>query len=104
LKPLQIIRAAEHELTDAVRWYHARDPRVAERFAAEVRRALHLIETFPQIGSRVPDVPDGAVRRMPVHTFPYNVVFADLGDRIEVVAIAHNRRRPAYFLRRLRRS
>jgi len=71
---------------------------------AESRKALRLIETFPQIGSRVPGVDDRSVRRMPIHTFPYHIVFVDLGDRLEVVAFAHNRRRPGYFMDRLRRS
>jgi hypothetical protein len=41
---------------------------------------------------------------MPIHSFPYSVVFVDLGDTLEVVAFAHYRRRPTYFLNRLRRS
>lgn len=41
---------------------------------------------------------------MPIHTFPYHVVFVNLRDRLEVVAFAHNRRRPAYFMDRLRRT
>jgi len=41
---------------------------------------------------------------MPIHAFPYSIVFVNLGDSIEVVAFAHNRRRPAYFMARRRRS
>jgi len=41
---------------------------------------------------------------MPIQTFPYDVVFVELPDTLEVVAIAHNRRRPAYYLNRLRPS
>lgn len=103
MKPLQITEPAEIEYQEALRWYRARDPRVAERFAAKARRTLGLIETFPQIGSQVSGVDDKSVRQMPVHTFPYHVVFVNLPDRLEVVAFAHHRRRPAYFLDRLRR-
>jgi plasmid stabilization system protein ParE len=104
LKPLKITGPAEAELRDATSWYRERDPRVADRFVAEARRTLALIESFPQIGGRVPGVDDRDVRQMPVHAFPYQIVFADLPDRLEVVAFAHNRRRPAYFLDRWRRS
>lgn len=104
MKPLKIVALAESEFREAMRWYHDRDPRVADRFAAEAARTLDLIEEFPQIGGRVPEVDDHDVRRMPIHTFPYYVIFADLPDRLEVVAFAHNRRRPAYFMSRLRRS
>jgi hypothetical protein len=33
----------------------------------------------------------------PVHNFPYHVVFLQLRDRISVLAIAHDRRRPGYW-------
>lgn len=102
MKPLRIIAPAELEYQEALRWYTDRDARVAERFATETRRTLRLIESFPQIGGRVPDVDDHGVRQMPIRTFPYNVVFVRLPDRLEVVAFAHHRRRPAYFLDRLR--
>lgn len=104
MKPLKILKPAEAELAEATRWYQERDPRVAVRFTTESRKTLHLIETFPQIGGRVPEVDDANVREMPIHTFPYHVVFLELEDRIEVVAFAHNRRRPGYFIRRLRTS
>lgn len=76
---------------------------MAGRFVIETRHALELIETFPQIGGRVPGVTDDDVRRMPIRTFPYHIVFVSFTDRLEVVAFAHNRRQPAYFLDRLRR-
>jgi plasmid stabilization system protein ParE len=102
LKPLQIVELAESEYQEATTWYRDRDLRVAERFVAETRRTLELIENFPEIGGRVPGVDDSDVRQMPIHTFPYHVVFVRLSDRLEVVAFAHNRRRPAYFADRLR--
>jgi len=104
LKPLQIVELAEFEYQEAVTWYRDRDPRVADRFVAETRRTLELVETFPQIGGRVPGVNDKDVRQMPIHSFPYHVVFVNLFERLEVIAFAHNRRRPAYFLDRLRRN
>jgi plasmid stabilization system protein ParE len=104
LKSLEIVDPAEAEYREVIAWYRDRDPRVAERFVLETRRTLELIETFPQIGGRVPGIDDRHVRQMPVHTFPYHVVFVDLVDRLEVVAFAHRRRRPAYFVDRLGRS
>lgn len=104
MKPLKIVEPAEAEYRETTTWYRDRDARVAERFVAEARRTLELIETFPQIGGRVPGVDDRDIRRMPIHTFPYHVVFVDLADRLEVVAFAHNRRRPAYFMDRVRRT
>lgn len=33
--------------------------------------------------------------------FPYKIVYIIEGDQIQVVAIAHDRRRPGYWLKRL---
>ncbi|HEV8431880.1 MAG TPA: type II toxin-antitoxin system RelE/ParE family toxin [Thermoanaerobaculia bacterium] len=103
MKPVTISDPAREEFRDAARWYRDRDERVAARFTAETGRILELIGRFPNIGSRVPGIDDLAVRRMPVHNFPYHVVFIDLGDRIEIAAFAHKRRRPEYLVERLRR-
>lgn len=104
MKPVEIIQLAEIELARETAWYRDRDPRVALRFTAEVRKTLQLIETFPQIGGRVFGVDDPDVSCFPIHGFPYQVVFVRLSDHTEVVAFAHKRRRPTYFVHRLRRS
>lgn len=104
MTPINVVAPAEAEFREAVAWYRDRDARVAERFTAETRKTLQLIQEFPRIGGHVPDVDDTTVRRMPIHTFPYHVVFVTFPDRVEVIAFAHNRRKPRYFMRRLRRS
>jgi toxin ParE1/3/4 len=104
LKPVNIAALAEEEFREATSWYRDRDPRVADRFAAEARNTLQRIASFPQIGSRVPEVPDRHVRRMPIQTFPYYIVFVELEDQLEVVAFAHYRRQPGYFTNRLPRA
>lgn len=104
MKPLRIVDLAEREFREATEWYRQRDPRVAERFIAEARRSLQLIEQFPAIGSKVPGVDDPHVRQMPIRTFPYNVVFDNLPEIRQVVAFAHKRKRPAYFIERLERT
>ncbi len=104
MKPVNVLAPAEVELGEAVAWYRDRDPRVAQRFVDEARKALQLIETFPQIGARLREIDDAAVRVMPIHSFPYQVVFVELDARIDVVAFAHVRRHPRYFIKRIRRS
>jgi hypothetical protein len=37
-----------------------------------------------------------------VRRFPYHVVYIELPDRLQVLAVAHDRRRPAYWVGRLR--
>jgi hypothetical protein len=47
LKPLNIVGPAEAEYREITSWYRDRDARVAERFAAEARLTLELIENLP---------------------------------------------------------
>jgi plasmid stabilization system protein ParE len=103
LKPVTISDPARQEFREAVDWYRDRDERVAVRFIAETRSMLELISQFPNVGGRPPLVEDPIVRQMPIHNFPYNIVFVDLGDHLEVAAFAHKRRRPEDLIARLAR-
>ena len=52
-----------------------------------------LPERFPVIYA--PDIRSAKVRH-----FPYRVVFVVVGEDIDVIAVAHTRRRPTYWRRR----
>lgn len=43
---------------------------------------------------------ESGVRYGALHRFPYTVVYVELDDRIWVVAVAHQHRRPGYWARR----
>ena len=96
MKPLLIQPPARQDLREAASWYRERNAEVGDRFVAEVERTFQLIERFPATGARVPLVAGGA-RRLPVSDFPYHVVFKEFADRIEILAVAHDRRRPGYW-------
>lgn len=46
--------------------------------------------------SRIPRSAAGAVPR-----FPYHVVYLELPDRLQILAVAHDRRRPGYWKTRV---
>jgi len=86
--------SARRDLREAIAWYRERNEQVARRFGAEVRQVLEHLEDFPFTGGIVPGLNDPDVRCFPVHGFPYKVVFIRLGNKISVLAVAHNRRQP----------
>ncbi len=100
MKPARLTAPARGEIRDAARWYREHSPTVAQQFIAEILRALELIEEFPGAGSTIPYVDDPQTRRFPIRTFPYQIVFVELDDILEVVAVAHDRRRPGYWIPR----
>jgi len=101
-RPLRISEEAEAEATDASRWYDVRRPGLGAEFLAALDEALERIETNPSLGSRPPGVSGDDVRRVIMRRFPYDVVYIELPDRIQVLAVAHERRRPGYWMGRIR--
>ena len=95
---VRLRRIAKRDFRDAFNWYRGRNEAVSARFANEVTRTLEHLERFPGTGGFVPGVRDPDIRRLPVHNFPYHVVFMRIGERISVLAIAHDRRKPGYWM------
>jgi toxin ParE1/3/4 len=89
---------AEAELRAAISWYERERPGLGDEFWAEVQETLALIDEHHEIGGRVARVRvRGIARRLLVRRFPYFVVYRNRGDFIEIVAIAHQSRRPGYW-------
>jgi toxin ParE1/3/4 len=70
---------------------------LGRRFREAVVNAIERLEEFPQIGR-----PNARWRRVQVAGFPYDLVYRVKGDALEVLALAHHRRRPGYWKARAR--
>jgi len=102
--PLLIEPEADQELEEACLRYEGERPGLGQRFLDGVAATLDRIARFPQAGAPVPYVSaDLPVRRAPVSGFPYHVVYLTTSDAIRVLAFAHYRRRPGYWLGRYSR-
>jgi toxin ParE1/3/4 len=100
-KPLLVEPEASQELDAAARWYDDQGSGLGHRFLDAVAATMDRLVISPAAGARVPYVPSElAARRSPVERFPYHVVYLDTRDAIRVLAVAHNRRRPGYWLGR----
>ena len=89
--------AAARELTADVRHYNKHYAGRGARFAAAVERALFAIV---EVTSRFPLLYEPDIRSAKVERFPYRVVYVVVGGDIDVIAVAHAKRRPAYWRRR----
>jgi plasmid stabilization system protein ParE len=87
---------ASDELHAAHAWYAERSSRAAERFAVEIEMAVARVSESP---IRYPRI-RGEVRRHLLLTFPFSLLYRVRDETIEVVAVAHHRRRPGYWKRR----
>ncbi len=96
-KPVEFHEAASLEFEAAFAWYFERSERAALRFAREVERAVASIADAPE---RFPAGTSGT-RRFLLQRFPFAVVYRELPSVIQVLAVAHARRRPGYWKTRV---
>jgi plasmid stabilization system protein ParE len=92
-KPVEFHPEAMIEAEAAVAWYRERSFRAAEVFVRELENAMAAIAEAPH---RWPMYEFGC-RRFLLQRFPYLVIYRDKPQSIEVLAVAHGRRRPGYW-------
>jgi plasmid stabilization system protein ParE len=100
---VRIGAGAQADMAEASRWYDAQQSGLGLDFLRSIGRVIARIEAAPRTGSPVPGVPDADIRRVLVRRFPYHVVYIELPNRAQVLAIAHHRRRPRYWIGRVPR-
>lgn len=101
-KPLITGPEADEETEQAALWYEQQRDGLGQRFLDGVDETLDRLRRYPRAGAPVPHVStDLAVRRAPVKRFPYHVIYLELVASIHILAVAHDRRRPGYWLGRL---
>ena len=88
--------AAQAELLAAQAWYWERNEATGDAFFLEIERGLDEIAEHPQ---RWPLCGHGA-RKFILRRFPFSIVYIRRETAIEIVAVAHGKRRPEYWKRR----
>jgi toxin ParE1/3/4 len=84
---------AADEAEAAERWYRERNEIASSRFQRELDRAVDLISERPITGS--PYLVNS--KRVLLRRFPFFVVYHVRGENVQIVAVAHARRRPGYW-------
>jgi plasmid stabilization system protein ParE len=96
MKPVYVHPDAEAEPDGAFEWYWSRSESVALRFDAELRQAFSALASAP--GMCAPYL--RGTRRVILHRYPFFVVFRERPRKIEIIAVAHAKRRPGYWAKR----
>ena len=92
-KPVAFHPEALAEAEAAISWYQARSSHAAQLFVTELDKAIDAVAQSP---SRWP-VYDKASRRFPLRRVPYFLIYREMEAMIEILAVAHGRRRPGYW-------
>lgn len=87
---------AEH--LDHVAFYESRQSGLGESYLAEFELVMSRIceapERFAVVGER-------AIRRVHLRRFPVSVLYRVIAGEVQVLAVAHKRRRPSYWVARI---
>lgn len=90
--PVRFHPSAEEEANNAWSWYAEHSASAAAAFLVELDAAVFAISEAP---SRWPRI-HGRYRRFPMRKFPFSIVYAVRREFVEVMAVAHYRRKPGY--------
>ncbi len=85
--------AAVEEAAEAHRWYAERSPRAALAFDEALNSAVQQMASHPKRWAKYLH----GTRHLILQKFPYVVVYRVVDSSIEVIAVAHERRRPGYW-------
>ena len=88
---------AAAEAQAAYRWYRERSTSAADAYLAELDQAVESIVENPELW---PQYVHGT-RRYLLKRFPFYLVYREFAEKIEIIAVAHGRRKPGYWKSRM---
>lgn len=90
---VSFLEDARDEFHEAVAFYEDQLPGLGADLVAEIEERIATLKTSPNLGARYVD----ESRRVLLHRFPYHIVYIADPDRLVILAIAHQRRKPGYW-------
>ena len=95
---LRVVAEAEEEVAQAAEWYEARRSGLGVELVVEVDRAFEALAAAPLSCPLWRD--DHPYRRRVLSRFPFGVFYRFEGAEVVVLAVAHTRRKPGYWMDR----
>ena len=89
--------AAESEHLESVAYFESRRTGLGASYLAEFEVLMEAVCKAPH---RYPIEVKPDIRRSRMKRFPFTVLYREKSGSIQVLAVAHNRRRPNYWLGR----
>jgi toxin ParE2 len=93
----RFLKPAEGEVDEAVTYFDEQRSGLGDRFEQDLFDSVRFITEYPHAGQPIRKL----VRKFPLRTFRYNLIYVIDAEVIVIVAVAHHRRRPGYWRGRL---
>ncbi len=90
--------AAEAEHLETIAYYESKRPGLGASYLAGFENMMTDICNSPH---RYPIDQKPDIRRRRLNKFPFTVLYREISGSVQILAVAHHRRRPTYWLGRL---
>jgi toxin ParE1/3/4 len=97
VKPILIHVEAQKEIDESFAFYEGRRDGLGHDFVDEVAKATNRIQQFPKLGTKITGTD---YRRALVKRFPFLILFRETDVEIRIIAVAHTKRKPGYWMNR----
>jgi toxin ParE1/3/4 len=98
--PVRYDPAAELELLSQIAYLESRRAGLGSRFLSEVKESEALIARFPESSSEI----EPGVRKRVLPNFQYSLFYCLDEQGAMILAVAHHKRKPAYWMPRIPRE
>ena len=93
---VSLLPLAQTELDEAFSWYEEQAIGLGYDFLDEFDQSVRLIASFPELFERIHE----GVRRCLINRFPFGIIYGIDAEKIVVIAVAHLKRKPKYWLKK----
>ena len=97
LRKIEYHPLAMLEIKESARWYDDQVDGLGLEFLFEVKSAESNIQKNPETW---PNYEEGT-KRFLLKRFPYAIIYLVAEDRIQIIAVAHCKRKPGYWKKRI---
>lgn len=90
------LEPAHLEYWEAIEFYNMQSEGLGNKFIAEIDRTISIIKNYPESFTEYTK----RTRKAVVNIFPYNIIYSVKEGNIIVLAVAHQHRKPNFWLDR----
>jgi len=93
---VEFLEQAFIEFQDAIDFYRMQSEGLEKKFVSEVDKTISIINNFPESFLEYTN----HTRKAVVSIFPYNIIYSIVNKTIIVIALAHQHRKPDYWIKK----
>ena len=94
---VKYLKLAKMEFDDTIKFYNTQQTNLGKYFQTDIKNSISRIKEFPYAYAETKH----KVRRCVIHKFPYNILYSIRNDKILIIAIANQHRKPDYWVNRI---